>query len=85
MDDISNAAQLFQQNMKAEADPCDDFYEFACGNYREKATKIGVGSFDEIRRITYNQLKNIITDGFHSDFPPLRMAHDFYQSCTSDG
>ena len=27
------AAKLITQNMKTSVDPCDDFYDFACGNY----------------------------------------------------
>lgn len=71
--------------MNLDVDPCEDFYEFACGSYRKRAIRVGVGSFDEIRRITYGQLKSIITGGSSSDFPPLEMAYNFYRSCISDG
>lgn len=66
--------------------PCENFYEFACGNYIEnKNIPRGQGSIDEfsdVEDLVSRQLWPIISEPIQlKESKPIRLAKDFYASC----
>ncbi|XP_076162839.1 M13 family metallopeptidase neprilysin 2 isoform X1 [Ptiloglossa arizonensis] len=74
------------KNMDVEVEPCDDFYDFACGGFL-KAThipddKTSVNTFTEISDELQNQLRSSIEEKSPQNEPkPFRLAKNLYQAC----
>lgn len=77
-----------RSKMDEKIDPCEDFYEFACGNYLKEteipddkvATNIFTHFGDKIVKninVLLNQPVN------ETDNRPFRMAKDLYKSCNN--
>lgn len=72
--------------MDEMVDPCDNFYEFACGSFikntpipPERAT---VDSFSIAQDLIYDQIKTIINEPIlPNELKPFKMAKYFYQAC----
>ncbi|KAG5667541.1 hypothetical protein PVAND_015520 [Polypedilum vanderplanki] len=60
------AANALNQNMKPDLDPCDDFYEYACGRFLEEQfipdDKTDITSFSESNDILQNHLRQILNE-----------------------
>ena len=62
-----DAASWMRHNMKPEVDPCDDFYEFACGGWAEREEIPPERSFVSTRTKLFDselhsfQTKNLLT------------------------
>ncbi|XP_054271423.1 neprilysin-2 isoform X2 [Macrosteles quadrilineatus] len=80
------AAAEVLNSMNKDVDPCDNFYQFVCGNFL-KETKIpddktSVTLFSKIDDKLTEQLRVIIEEPSAEDEPrPYRMAKDLYKSC----
>lgn len=66
--------------------PCDDFYNFACGQYVKNTVipedKVSVDSFSVVRDSLSEQLKNIITSPIdESDIEPFKKVKKFFSAC----
>ena len=55
------ASQVYLGNIDISVDPCDDFYEFACGTYRQTHTGI-TGTFRTLASQSFNNLILAVKD-----------------------
>lgn len=68
-------------------DPCNNFYEFVCGNFLKENTplpadKATIDSFSIVRDLVQDQLKTIFNEPAKpSEANPFKLAKNFYHSC----
>lgn len=77
------AAEI-RKYFNSSADPCEDFFEFTCGNYDVYyPTNTTTNTFDTLQQAMYNKIKKEmeIDDGKDTDVD--RKVKDFYRSCIS--
>lgn len=72
--------------MDVEVEPCDDFYDFACGGFLKVTNipddKSSVNTFTEISDQLQNQLRTSIEEKSPANEPkPFRLAKNLYQAC----
>ncbi|XP_033211544.1 neprilysin-2-like [Belonocnema kinseyi] len=79
-------ASMIRQFMNPKVDPCDNFYQFACGNYTQNAVIpkdegfINRDSFIEEK--VKNQLKISIEEGIQTNEPRfITLAKNLYNGC----
>ncbi|XP_063703236.1 neprilysin-2-like [Culicoides brevitarsis] len=78
-----------QERLNKETDPCDDFYEFACGGLLNKVEipddldEIGmVGAIEEDTRY---QLRDVLNQTMKDDdIAPFRLAKRFFKTCLDE-
>jgi len=85
----STAAAVIN-NMDQSVDPCDDFYQFACGNFVKDTVidddKTSHTTFSAISDSLMNKLRIIVTEPVRPDEQrPFRMAKLLYKSCMDKG
>lgn len=72
--------------MDPEVEPCDDFYDFACGGFLKSTNipddKTSVNTFIEISDELQKQLRASIEEKSSQDEPkPFRLAKNLYKAC----
>ncbi|KAL9887927.1 M13 family metallopeptidase neprilysin 2 isoform 1-T1 [Glossina fuscipes fuscipes] len=81
-----HTASAVLSKMKPEVEPCDDFYQFACGTYIDELQipddKTSVNTFSVITDKLHEQLKDIIMEE-PSDTQPkhFRLPNALYKAC----
>lgn len=83
------AASNALDRMDSSVDPCDDFYQFSCGQFLEKTTipddKIYVNSFGIVGDLLQEQLKSLITSPVsETDIEPFKMVKNLYLACMNE-
>ncbi|XP_026279340.1 membrane metallo-endopeptidase-like 1 isoform X1 [Frankliniella occidentalis] len=80
------AARSLLESLNMSADPCTDFYEFACGGWISKhpvpATESHFNHFNEAEDRLQRQLKGILeVDANPGEPVPVRQAKKLYETC----
>lgn len=81
-----HTASAVLSKMKPEIEPCDDFYQFACGTYIDETQipedKVAVNTFSVISDKLQEQLKDIITVERPETEPKhFRLPNALYKAC----
>lgn len=76
--------------MDQTINPCDDFYEFACGNFLKKTVIENddplESTFTAIENSLINKLRIIVKEPIQSDEQkPFKMTKLLYKSCMDEG
>ncbi|XP_076754338.1 M13 family metallopeptidase neprilysin 2 isoform X2 [Xylocopa sonorina] len=82
---IHTASRLLK-NIDFDVEPCDDFYDFACGGFLKSTNipddKTSVNTFSVISDELQNQLRTSIEEKSPSDEPkPFRLVKNLYKAC----
>uniref|UniRef100_A0A8R1HWB4 Endothelin-converting enzyme 1 n=2 Tax=Caenorhabditis japonica TaxID=281687 RepID=A0A8R1HWB4_CAEJA len=79
------AATHFLNAMNMTVDPCEDFFEFACGLWNEQHPipddMFGYGTFAYAREQVRQQLRVLLEQEHTSDSESINMARSTYKSC----
>jgi len=83
------AANMLLQNMDNTIDPCEDFYEFACGGFQERVVIPDDSSsrtqFKIIEDRLLEQLRAILeADGEEGESRVFTMVRDVYKACMDE-
>lgn len=79
-------ASKLLQNMDEKVDPCDDFYDFACGSFvkntRIPDDKTSVNTFSIITDQLQEQIRALLDEPVIENEPrPFALAKTLYQAC----
>jgi len=79
-DDCHRQAESLLSKIDTSVSPCDDFYQFACGNFDHQDSL----QFEEMRNVR-KRLKSIVSEEINeNDDKPQKLVKSFYQSCLKD-
>lgn len=81
-----HAASKMLEQMDSSVEPCDDFYNFACGKFVEDTIipddKVSVNAFSVISDKLQEQLRTIITAPIgDNEIEPFKMVKKLYVAC----
>jgi neprilysin len=82
---IDTASKLLAQ-IDESVDPCEDFYEFSCGNFLKEAVipddKAAINSFNNIEDEVRVQLRKIVEEPeIPTEIKPSKNVRNLYKSC----
>uniref|UniRef100_A0A674C042 Neprilysin n=1 Tax=Salmo trutta TaxID=8032 RepID=A0A674C042_SALTR len=82
------AASRLIENMDANVDPCDNFYQYACGGWLKKniipETSSRYSTFDILRDELEVVLKGVLERSVKGEASALTKAKTLYRSCTNE-
>lgn len=81
-----HTASKVLQDLNPKVDPCDDFYEFACGNFIKKTNipddKTSINTFSVINDQLQEQLRTMIEEPIQPNEPKsFVLAKKLYKAC----
>ena len=83
------SAELIKFNMDENVNPCDDFYEFACGGFVKKTEipddQTAIDSFDILNKETKEQIRKMLSKDIQpNELRAFKLAKTLYQSCMNE-
>ncbi|NXI48765.1 NEP protein, partial [Chloroceryle aenea] len=86
-DCIKSAARILE-NMDTTAEPCQDFYQYACGGWLKRnvipETSSRYSNFDILRDELEVVLKDVLDTPSSNDIPAVQKAKTLYRSCINE-
>uniref|UniRef100_A0AAZ3S8K1 Neprilysin n=1 Tax=Oncorhynchus tshawytscha TaxID=74940 RepID=A0AAZ3S8K1_ONCTS len=86
--DCTQAASRLIENMDANVDPCDNFYQYACGGWLKKniipETSSRYSTFDILQDELEVVLKDVLEKSVEGEASALTKAKTLYRSCTNE-
>ncbi|KAF3847621.1 hypothetical protein F7725_020649 [Dissostichus mawsoni] len=86
--DCTQSASRLIENMDANVNPCDNFYEYACGGWLKKniipETSSRYSTFDILRDELEVILKGVLEKTVEGEAAALTKAKTLYKSCTNE-
>ncbi|KAM6356398.1 neprilysin [Alca torda] len=86
-DCIKSAARILE-NMDTTAEPCDDFYQYACGGWLKRnvipETSSRYSNFDILRDELEVVLKDVLDVPSNNDITAVQKAKTLYRSCINE-
>uniref|UniRef100_A0A4W6BZV8 Neprilysin n=1 Tax=Lates calcarifer TaxID=8187 RepID=A0A4W6BZV8_LATCA len=86
--DCTQSASRLIENMDATVDPCDNFYQYACGGWLKKniipETSSRYSTFDILRDELEVILKGVLEKTVEGEADALIKAKTLYKSCTNE-
>uniref|UniRef100_A0AAQ5Y9L6 Neprilysin n=1 Tax=Amphiprion ocellaris TaxID=80972 RepID=A0AAQ5Y9L6_AMPOC len=86
--DCTQSASRLIENMDASVDPCDNFYQYACGGWLKKniipETSFRYSTFDILRDELEVILKGVLEKTVEGEAAALTKAKTLYKSCTNE-
>lgn len=86
--DCTQSASRLIENMDAGVDPCDNFYQYACGGWLKKniipETSSRYSTFDILRDELEVILKGVLENPVEGEAEALTKAKTLYKSCTNE-
>ncbi|NXY72549.1 NEP protein, partial [Glareola pratincola] len=86
-DCIKSAARILE-NMDTTAEPCDDFYQYACGGWLKRnvipETSSRYSNFDILRDELEVVLKDVLDVSSNNDITAVQKAKTLYRSCINE-
>lgn len=84
-----HAASSILSKLDSSVDPCDDFYQFSCGQFLETTIipedKIYVNAFSTVGDTLQEQLRTIITSPVdEKEIEPFKMVKELYLACLNE-
>uniref|UniRef100_A0A1A8HY32 Neprilysin n=1 Tax=Nothobranchius kuhntae TaxID=321403 RepID=A0A1A8HY32_NOTKU len=86
--DCTQSASRLIENMDSTVDPCDNFYQYACGGWLKKniipETSSRYSTFDILRDELEVILKGVLEKTVEGEAAALTKAKTLYRSCTNE-
>uniref|UniRef100_A0A8C6K8X5 Neprilysin n=1 Tax=Nothobranchius furzeri TaxID=105023 RepID=A0A8C6K8X5_NOTFU len=86
--DCTQSASRLIENMDSTVDPCDNFYQYACGGWLKKniipETSSRYSTFDILRDELEVILKGVLEKTVEGEAAALTKAKTLYKSCTNE-
>ncbi|KAJ8664260.1 hypothetical protein QAD02_005922 [Eretmocerus hayati] len=88
-DACRSAAETIQKSMNPSINPCEDFYQYACGNYMKNSNvlndKIRFDLMDEFQMKIHEQIRHVIENKIENKSPQfLRKLSSYYKTCMDE-
>jgi predicted metalloendopeptidase len=76
--------------MDPQMDPCEDFFEYACGNYLKTKNipdeKSSISQFSDVSDVLQEKLRTLVeSEDSSEDTPSSLMVKQLYKSCMNTG
>ncbi|KAF1470493.1 Neprilysin, partial [Eudyptula minor novaehollandiae] len=86
--DLSFTAARILENMDTTAEPCNDFYQYACGGWLKRnvipETSSRYSNFDILRDELEVVLKDVLDTRGNNDIAAVQKAKTLYRSCVNE-
>ena len=86
-EDCVMASATILGSLDKSASPCDNFYQFACGGWIQKAIRAPADRFEAVDKLNQNMVLQVLERNVYESSTPtsaVEKAQAFYQSCVTN-